>query len=152
MNIFFFLCCQRKKQRELLGIGTPAMLPTHTREKTVHTTLSHISTVFSTHASPLPTMPPIPSLLFDHSSVYIEIVGYCAGQGFNRRVFREGSLRDNFGAQALSRKIDNTLTPKLTGRAVGIESVRYDFERFLWLLSFAEGIPLGVRKESNVSH
>jgi hypothetical protein len=36
------------------------------------------------------------------------------------------------------KNLNSVLAPKLTARADGIESARYDFERFLWLLSFSE--------------
>src|SRR5450759_858641 len=69
------------------------------------------------------TPPPIPNFSSQHSSCHVEIVG-CAGEGFNRR----GSisvLRSN------APDLISLGAPKLSACAVGIESVRYDFDRFL---------------------
>jgi hypothetical protein len=57
-------------------------------------------------------------------SGYVEIVGCAGGEGFNQRV-SISVLR--FNAPDLT----HLGTPKLSACAVGIESVRYDFDRFL---------------------
>jgi hypothetical protein len=52
LMLLFFLCRQRKKQRELLAIGTHAMLPgAHAEENGLPMPL-HQQAVFLTHASP----------------------------------------------------------------------------------------------------
>jgi len=53
------------------------------------------------------------------------------GEGFNRR----GSISVLARIQRISASLG---APKLSAYAAGIESVRYDFGRFLWLLSLSE--------------
>jgi hypothetical protein len=86
--------------------------------------------VFLTHASPpshiAADSEPINAALFVSSrNRRVRRV-----EGFNRRV----SISVLYNA----RDLKPIGAPKLSACAAGIESVRYDFDRFLWLLSFSE--------------
>jgi len=107
------------------------MLPnTHAEENGLHTP-PRKPAVFLTHASP-------PSHIAADSkhlnSAFVaqhrnrQVRG---GKGFNRRV-SISVLRLN------ASDLTSFDAPKLSACAIGIESVCYDFDRFLWLLSFSE--------------
>ena len=92
-----------------------------------HTCPPRKPAVFLTHASP-------PShIAADSEHINSAFVGsrrnrwVRAGEGFNRRV----SISVHYSSAWDLRPLG---APKLSVRAVGIESVRYDFDRFLWLL------------------
>jgi len=111
-------------KREPFGIGTLAMLATALAEENGSRTPPRRPAVFLTRASPLRAMLPIPSPSTRHLSGRVEIVGCARGEGFNRRV---PISVVGFNAS----DITPLGAPKLLVCAVGIESVRYDFERFL---------------------
>jgi hypothetical protein len=99
--------------------------------------------VFLTHASP-------PS----HIAADSEIINAAlsdshrnrrvrAGEGFNRRVSISVLYSNAHDLRSIG-------APKLSARAAGIESVRYDFDK-ISLITIPEGIPLGLsRKESDI--
>src|SRR5450759_1219095 len=111
-------------KRELLGIGTLAMLAhTHAEENGSHTP-PHMPAVFLTHASP-PSHIAADSELIDSAFIGSSRNRRVRrGKGFNRRV--SISVR-RFNAPDLT----PIGAPKLSACAAGIESVRYDFDRFL---------------------
>ena len=99
-------------------------LPTRLPKKTAHTNLPHMLAVFLTHASPPSRNAAdseliISALIGSHRNRWVR-----GAEGFNRRVsisvlrFKSPDLRP-LGA------------PKLSACAAGIESVCYDFDRFL---------------------
>jgi hypothetical protein len=128
----------------------------HAEENGAHTP-PYMPAVFLTHASP-------PShIAADSELINAALFGsrrnrwVRGGKGFNRRV----------SISVLHTKASDLIplgAPKLMACAAGIESVRYDFDRFLplqkqerrdavkrHLVTFPKGIPLGLsRKESNV--
>ena len=122
----------RERSKESFSESEPARCsPTHLPGKTAHRRFSHVIAVFPTRASLPRSLPPIPSSWFRHLLDQIEIVGYA----------RERDSIEGFQFRCTSTMIeyrDNIFAPKLIACAVGIESARYDFERFLCLLSFSE--------------
>jgi hypothetical protein len=112
----------------------------HAEENGAHTP-PHRPAVFLTHASPPSHIAADSELInsaFVRSSRNRRVR---AGEGFNRRV-SISVLRSN------TPNLNHLDAPKLAARVAGIESVRYDFDRFLlsqrlislWLrlLSFSE--------------
>jgi hypothetical protein len=103
---------------------------THAEENGIHMP-SRKPAVFLTHASP-------PS----HIAADSEIINSAfVGSHRNRQVRGEKGFNRRVSISVLH-TIPTNLTPlgqpKLTACAAEIESVRYDFDRFLWLLSFSE--------------
>ncbi len=113
------------------GIGTHAMLPSaHAEENGLLVPLRQLA-VFLTHASP-----PLHNAADSEPSLSPFVGSYrnrgCAREdGFNRRVSISVHVHNGEYSNSL-------LAPKVMTCAAGIESARYDFERFLWLLSFLE--------------
>jgi hypothetical protein len=107
------------------------MLPTaHAKENGILMPLQE-QAVFLTHAS----LPPHIAADSEHISTAM------VHANRNRRVRGEKDSIEGFQFRCINTMIKNlnsVLAPKLTARADGIESARYDFERFLWLLSFSE--------------
>jgi hypothetical protein len=86
----------------------------------------HMQAVFLTHAS-LPSHNAADSDLINATLVGSYRNRWVRGGGFNRRVSISVNCINALHLSPLG-------APKLTARVAGIESVRYDFDRFLWLL------------------
>jgi hypothetical protein len=100
-------------------------------KKTAHTRLLTCQPFSITHASP-------PSHIAADSE---PINTHGPGSGRNRRVREGAGFNRRVSISVLySNALDLTRldAPKLLAYAAGIESVRYDFDRFLCLLSFSE--------------
>jgi len=107
-------------------------LPTRLPKKTAHTNLPHMLAVFLTHASPPSHIAAdseiINAALFDsHRNRRVR-----AGEGFNRRVSISVLYSNAHDLRSIG-------APKLSARAAGIESVRYDFDK-ISLVTFPASI------------
>jgi len=99
-------------------------LPTHTPKKTAHTRLPRKPAVFLTHASP-------PS----HAAADSEFINSALfGSSRNRRVRGREGFNRRVSISVPGSNARNFIlldAPKLSASGAGIESVRYDFDRFL---------------------
>jgi hypothetical protein len=115
----------RERSKESFSESEPLRcLPAHMPKKTAHTRLPRKPAVFLTHASP-PSHIAADSEFFNSAFIgsrrNLRVRG---GEGFNRRVSISVLYTD-------APDLTSRDAPKISAWVTGIESVRYNFDRFL---------------------